>query len=774
MAESIISPGVFIREKDQSFLAPGIANLGGVVIGPTPEGPALVPVLVSNFDDYKQRFGSVLNTSTFDPSISPYTDEAVYSYFVGTGGSGPGLTVVRTLGAGGFKTDSGLVLGIKTGSAADATASVILLPTIKSGSVILSKSIVETIGGSYVSASLFGLKLSGSINKSYTASLNPSDNLYIGNIFGYSEYGDKELFVYSEFKEYNKNSYTDATASMVNNASLYWSGSLFGNFGFSKAETPFIRNVNGDNLFRFYTISDGSDVNNKFKLQISNIRKIVAEDLYRFDVVLRKYDDTDTNIVELERFSQVSLDTGDPRYICRIIGNKYIEIDSDGNRTEKGIYANRSKFVYISMSDRSYNKNDYPWGFGKVFKPIDFVLPKVEYEKSLIATSSVGTRLVFGWKFGDATNNIGYLYPKTAKTSLVTSVTEDTETFSLSNCTVDSVTVTINTDKSYLRFIVPFQGGFDGVSPYTQKYIGSSIASSNYFGFDLSASDKIGYKVYEAAIKSLENPDEIDINLVVVPGVIHSLHGSLSNKIMQLCLDRGDCFAIIDSSGMTDSITDVTSNTSTLDNNYIATYYPWVFMNGRFVPPSVAVIGAYKQSDRIGEEWYAPAGLNRGGLSSFGVTGIYKVLKHSERDTLYEGRVNPIARFVTQATTPNIVVYGQKTMQAKPSALDRVNVRRLLINLKKFVAASSKFLVFEPNNAATRQKFLNMVNPYLESVQQKNGLNAFKVVMDNTNNTAEIIDRNQLVGQIFLQPTRVAEFIVLDFVVLPTGASFPS
>ena len=143
-------------------------------------------------------------------------------------------------------------------------------------------------------------------------------------------------------------------------------------------------------------------------------------------------------------------------------------------------------------------------------------------------------------------------------------------------------------------------------------------------------------------------------------------------------------------------------------------------------------------------------------------------LTHTDRDRLYEGRVNPIATFPGQG----VVVFGQKTLQAKPSALDRINVRRLLIRLKKFIASSSRFLVFEQNDSATRTRFLNIVNPFLESVQANSGLTAFRVVMDESNNTPDVIDRNQLIGQIFIQPTRTAEFIVLDFSVLPTGHHF--
>ena len=144
-------------------------------------------------------------------------------------------------------------------------------------------------------------------------------------------------------------------------------------------------------------------------------------------------------------------------------------------------------------------------------------------------------------------------------------------------------------------------------------------------------------------------------------------------------------------------------------------------------------------------------------------------LTHAERDELYESRINPIATFPGQG----VVVFGQKTLQGKPSALDRINVRRLLINLRKFIASTSRFLVFEQNTSATRSRFLNIVNPYMEQVQANAGLTAFRVVMDETNNTPDVVDRNQLVGQIFIQPTRTAEFIVLDFVVQPTGATFP-
>jgi phage tail sheath protein FI len=220
------------------------------------------------------------------------------------------------------------------------------------------------------------------------------------------------------------------------------------------------------------------------------------------------------------------------------------------------------------------------------------------------------------------------------------------------------------------------------------------------------------------------------------------------------------------------SITSVTTQANLLDTNYAAGYYPWVRvlddLTGTFIwaPPSVVLPEVYKYSDNVGAEWFAPAGLNRGGIP--GAIGVKTRLTQAQRDTLYESKVNPIAQFPGQG----ICVWGQKTLQRRASALDRVNVRRLLITVKKYIASSARYLVFEQNTEATRTRFLNIVNPYLAAIQQNSGLTAFRVIMDETNNTPDIIDRNILQGAIYLQPTRTAEFIKLDFNILPTGASF--
>jgi phage tail sheath protein FI len=217
----------------------------------------------------------------------------------------------------------------------------------------------------------------------------------------------------------------------------------------------------------------------------------------------------------------------------------------------------------------------------------------------------------------------------------------------------------------------------------------------------------------------------------------------------------------------------VINSVSGINSNYAATYHPWIKVLDTssnktiWVAPSVLIPGVYAFNDRVGAEWYAPAGLNRGGVP--GAVQVRSRLSKSDRDDLYESRVNPIATFPGQG----IVVWGQKTLQTQASAFDRINVRRLLIAVKKFIASTSRYLVFEPNVDATRNRFLGIVNPYLANIQERNGLFAFRVIMDDTNNTPDLIDRNILVGDLYLQPTRTAEFIKLAFNVLPTGASFP-
>lgn len=277
---------------------------------------------------------------------------------------------------------------------------------------------------------------------------------------------------------------------------------------------------------------------------------------------------------------------------------------------------------------------------------------------------------------------------------------------------------------------------------------------------------------YVTAINLLSNQDQYVYDSIYAPGVTNQNATSIVTSLLSTVANRGDAIAVVDMVGYNQTITAATQGAQSYDNSYGATYWPWVQVRsietGRlhFVPASVIIPGVYEYNDKVSAEWFAPAGLNRGGLPT--VIQPERRLTVGQRNTLYTAKVNPIAVFPGQGT----VVYGQKTLQARASALDRVNVRRLLIALKGYIGQIAQTLVFEQNTAVTRNKFLSQVNPYLDYVQQRQGLYAFRVVMDETNNTPDVIDRNLLVGAIYLQPTRTAEFIQLDFNILPTGVTF--
>ena len=221
------------------------------------------------------------------------------------------------------------------------------------------------------------------------------------------------------------------------------------------------------------------------------------------------------------------------------------------------------------------------------------------------------------------------------------------------------------------------------------------------------------------------------------------------------------------------TVAEATTQAKSINNSYGAAYFPWMYcsdpLTGRlkYAPASTFIPGVYAFNDKVGEPWFAPAGLNRVALPTVLKTSLS--LPKAQRDLLYADKVNPITAFPRSG----VVVFGQKTLQTKASALDRINVRRLLITVKQFLDQQAGNIVFEQNTVATRNNFLAIVNPYLESVQQRQGLYAFKVVMDETINTPAVIDRNELVGQVFLQPTKTAEFIILNFNIQPTGATFP-
>ena len=475
-----------------------------------------------------------------------------------------------------------------------------------------------------------------------------------------------------------------------------------------------------------YITTDGllvSGSKHNLRWEVTNINR----DKGTFTLLVRQGNDTVKRKQILETWNNLTLDPNSNNYISKIIGDQYASFSgtsTDPYLTYNGNYPNKSKYVYIS----------------DVKDTVDYLDENgnVRVNAASASLPGIGSGSIHGVFSGADSGFVGL--------------------DSLGNVVVE--------------------GGYVGASPTGSAVnLYENIAlQSQGFAFS-SATSTDGTDGYLKALSLLNNQDEYDVNMILIPGIVDNVgsgHTTVITKAIDVCEDRGDCFLIYDTVAQGEtSLTTVTSKAEERDTNYAATYWPWVKVNDsqngvlRWVPPSVVLPGIYAFNDKVAAPWFAPAGLNRGGLDT--VIQTERKLTHANRDTLYESNVNPIATFPGQG----VCVWGQKTLQKKASALDRVNVRRLLIKLKKFIAASSRFLVFEQNNNTTRNRFLNIVNPYLEQVQSNAGLSAFKVVMDDTNNTPDIVDRNILYGQLFLQPTKTAEFIVLDFTVQPTGATFP-
>ena len=305
-------------------------------------------------------------------------------------------------------------------------------------------------------------------------------------------------------------------------------------------------------------------------------------------------------------------------------------------------------------------------------------------------------------------------------------------------------------------------------------FYSNAIGANKYYN-QISGSNTQGLTGadYNTAISLMGNKEDYPYNLITTPGLTIQDNTTQITALINTVQNRGDAIAVIDTTAYGAETSTVISKAGAYNSSYVATYWPWLQTldpgTGQivWVPASTMIPSVYAFNDSVADPWFAPAGINRGGLDN--VIRPEQRLTNGQRNNLYVGNVNPIAVFPNTGT----VVYGQKTLQKKASALDRVNVRRLLITVKDYISQVANNLVFEQNTIATRNAFLAQVNPYLTTIQQRQGLYAFRVIMDDSNNTPDVIDRNQLIGQIYLQPTKTAEFIYLDFNVLPTGATFP-
>jgi len=716
MAETLVSPGVLQRENDRSFVAPAPVEVGAALVGPTVKGPVEIPTVVTSFGDFREKFGTTFTSASTEYEF--LTSISAQKYFAEGGQS---LLVTRVT-PGDFTEATSTRILANSGSidASYATASIDLsgnLPGNLEGFgvynnsdqiqfVALSSSFTQTLGTTvyYVYDGDFD-----NLNTEFASNNLPFTITVDGNT----------IEVTSSVAGVGPNDYAIRTGSL---SGLVFNPSSLSNVGEFGGGAAVVSGINDDNniSFTLKTLAKGDKLNNHVDSDGSDIEEYsdgalktgsldnlrwevsnVNNNQGTFTLTIRRGDDTRRSKVILETFTNLSLDPKADNYISRVIGDQYYEVDTTTDPSQP----------LVKLS------GDYP-------------------------------------------NRSRYIY--------ISAVNKQTSDYFASDGTVNELG-----GKSYSASLpLPASGAFSGA---TGNILGNDTSRDRYFE-DIT-SDTLGNNQglsesdYTQAVNILKNTDDFRFNLISAPGVNYQDHTSTFNKFVELAEDRGDTFFVGDLVGYNETIATVTAQTNNLNTSFAGSYWPWVKVRsselGRDVwsPASTIMPGVYAYNDRVAAPWFAPAGLNRGGLN---VSRAEVKLTSGMRDTLYDSRVNPIATFPRNG----VVAFGQKTLQKKASALDRINVRRLLIALKNFVGDTAKNLVFEQNTANTRNRFLNVVNPYLESVQQKQGLYAFRVVMDESNNSPDVIDRNQLVGQVLLQPTKTAEFVILDFTILPTGATF--
>ncbi len=648
MAERIVSPGVYTREIDQSFLPGAIAQIGAAVVGPTVKGPALVPTIVSSFSEYQQIFGT-------------YSDETYVPYVINEyfRNGGTAMTVTRMLYEDGYNYQNGVLAVIATSGSVKRITHIlhpsinVLGTTTAQAAGVLSSS---TIGNA--SSGSFAIKLNGAYTGSssgtynlyptadvaLSASILPSANNFVTKVFGTSP-KSVDYPVYVQYED--KTAYT----AFNNLGDVTVSLGKFDNFSFaadfSEATTPWITSQKigsqVKNLFQFATLSHGTSVNYETKIAIRDIQlgtEISDPDGYAtFVIDVRRVNtanlpnspykstDTDRNNDLVESF-KVNLNPDSSIYIEKVIGNRYMTIDAEGNMLVNGDYPNQSNFIRVivdsSVAKKNNDKSLIPFGFRALLSPVPTVsganLSPVSYVTSQVVSSQFNKNNYFGFDFSNTTN-LSYLAPIPASGSTTASnsdfylgdVSQAAETGlaytgSLQDALV-SGSFASSVALSTRKFILPYQGGFDGARPNLPKYAGADITAANTFGFDCSSATSTGTLTYRKAFSLLSNTDYYDINLLLTPGIIMSLHGTVALEARQLAEDRQDTFYVMDSDVINASITTVKSTLSGLDSNYTATYYPWVRINNPsknvpvWVPPSVVIPGVLAYNDKNAAPW---------------------------------------------------------------------------------------------------------------------------------------------------------------------------
>lgn len=773
MATIFVSPGVYSKEQDFSTFAStiGITSLG--MVGLTTKGPAFEATKISSTDQFAAIFGGTKSTLQLPYVANNYLSQSSE------------LTVTRILGNEGFTNSATWIIQASGGTKAGATLAVIRSKSPDQGATFFA-STSAAIQISQINGALGSFFLSGSTgpltaqtNSGITVSLDETQSNYIVNVLGQnpqSTVNDYGLYVSSIYPHFAREAAKRGDITSLS-AITFTTDPAYTNYvaGYTGAVTPYIvSKVAGGvtrNLFRFSTIADGNTANQDIKISIANIDYISNT----FDVMIRDFNDTDANVSVLELYNALTMDPTQSNYIGIAIGttdetypsqSNYVTVDLAANAPSItvpagfGGYTVRNIGVSGNTGAGIYYKEFYFSG-DSVFKTY-LGVSELGYTANTASQTSVKNAV--STLESNLFNYIGALLSGT-------SVVKGYHMESAANTSLYVVGQQVSISgytKAQAKFTVAPAGGFDGFNHFRDP---------NFTTAAIDANDVVQIK---AAIDTMGNPAETNINLFAMPGVDFTNHTDVVKYALNMVETRADSLYIVDAPRITTGLAKGTAvqavadlQSTGIDSNYAATYWPWLQIVDTstnqylYVSPTSEVVRSIALTDNVSYPWFAPAGINRGSVSKTVIKTDIK-LAQADRDTLYQDRINPIATFVQQG----IVIWGQKTLQVKQSALDRVNVRRLLLQVRRLIAAASQTLLFEQNDTTLISQFLSTVEPILLQIQNQRGLNAFNIVMDSSNNTQQSIDQNVLNGKIQLQPTPSMEILNLTFQVLPTGAAF--
>ena len=642
----------------------------------------------------------------------------------------------------------------------------------------------------------FTLSVTGATSgaKSFTCTLNSTSTKYVSKVLGNTNFDKKKnevpLYVFEEYPKLLSALYGQGLVRGLDVEHISHNvGSDYLNQWETPASPTVVSEVRGgivSDLFSVISISDGDAANTQLKIQIQNIDLDSGE----FDLVIRDFNDTDVNVSVLEKFSRCTMNPDLPGYIAKKIG------------TSDGEYELRSKYIMLNMAEDA-PVDAFPSGFRGFVSDIlgtskvGNVLFKTKYNVAgdVISYNSQGTeQKTNGDKVRKVTlglsTQIGYdrdLFEYKGNAASTTShgfhlssQASGLAGFKTTPYDLEGNNKGLLESKSYRKFTFTVCGGFDGWDIYRgtrtngdgyifgkNTYVSGHTANQGVFSDTVGNSD---YYSYLQGIETFSNPEAVDINIFATPGLDFYNHSSLTNQAIDMIEgERADSLYIANSPNTetVDEIVDQLDEVD-LDTNYTATYWPWIQVRDGdnatqlYIPPTGEVVKNIALTDNVSYPWFAVAGYQRGLVNAIKAR---KKLTLDNRDDLYNARINPIATFSDTGT----IIWGNKTLQVRESALDRINVRRLLLRARKLISAVAVRLLFEQNDEQVRNEFLRLVNPILESIKKERGLYEFRVVVSND---PEDIDANTLRGKIYVKPTRSLEFIDVEFLITPTGASF--